>query len=79
MDKTEKSTVNISLFFVRSGSVHYNGYTLWSGHDAYLWSSRAYTNAGFQSSFVLLFNASGVGPSYSNYRFWGFPLRCLVR
>ncbi len=81
--KAKYSCKEISFFAftfcgVRSGHTHYDGRTEWSGINGYNWSSRAYTNAGFQNSFNLNFNASGVNPSNNNNRFWGFPLRCLV-
>ncbi len=50
-----------------------------AGTVAVFWSSRTYSNAAFQHTFFLYFTASGVVPSDINYRWHGFPLRCLVR
>ncbi len=67
------------LFFVRSGSIRYEGHAGWSGSDNCNWSSRANSNYEFWRSFFLLFTASGIHPSNNNSRYHGFPLRCLVR
>ncbi len=46
---------------------------------AALWSSRANSTVNFQLAFYLLFDASGVAPPSYDNRWYGFPLRCLVR
>ncbi len=66
-------------FFVRSGPIYYGGHTGTSGINGFGWPSRAYTNAYLQYGFNFLFNATDVSPSNYNARYWGFPLRCLVR
>ncbi len=66
--------------FVRSGYINYDGHISSNGGaNAYFWSTHVNTNAGFQYSFHLDFNPSGVDPSRNNRCFWAFPLRCLVR
>ncbi len=77
--KVELLFLSNTCYFVRSGFIHYGGRTYDSGLNGYAWSVRAYTNAYFQHSFNLYFNATGVSPSFANYYYWGYPLRCLVR
>ena len=62
-------------------NVHY-GYLRNEGFNGYAWSavaaSKLYTDAIVPSAYHLNFNATGVSHSYGpNYRWYGFPLRCL--
>ncbi|MDE5945011.1 MAG: hypothetical protein K2G93_05420 [Rikenella sp.] len=44
------------------------------GYNGYSWSS---IPSGSIGAYYLLFSCVGVSPNYSNYRAYGFQLRCL--
>lgn len=67
--------------FVRSGLINYasvNSFSV-SGQNGYYWSSAPYHYAGI-AAYVLLIDSSRVDSSYvgGNFRYVGFPLRCLA-
>jgi len=63
------------LYFVRSGTV--SGGTLFArGTYGYSWSS---TISATSYGYYLDFGATSMYPAGSNSRFFGFPVRCLVR
>ncbi|MBR3386485.1 hypothetical protein IKG68_02875 [Candidatus Saccharibacteria bacterium] len=63
------------LYFVRSGYV-YSGTLNDVGVRSNAWSSAI---SGATSGYSLRFSSSGIGPAYSESRFLGFPVRCLLR
>ncbi len=78
--KTTPPKLTIGQFFVRSGAVWSDGRVgPGTGTDAVFWSSRADPAASFQAAFYLYFGASGVAPPSYDNRWYGFPLRRLVR
>lgn len=42
----------------------------------YYWSRSAYNS---YSAYYLGFHSSSVGPAYSNYKYYGFPIRCVAK
>ena len=70
--------LNTKYTFFRSGLIDIGINNLRrAGLGGYAWSLRA--NSGMDFAHNLDFNASSVGPSYSDGRWLGFPLRCLAR
>ena len=73
---------NLNYDFVRSGMVNLlNGHLVYFGNRGYGWSSiaRVYSSLTTANAYGLDFYTSGIRPSYDqNYRFRGFPVRCLV-
>ncbi len=71
------------LSSVRSGGVSSSGTVDgWTGFGADLWSSRTKIvdiESDFYNAYVFAFNNPISNPQYPESRFWGFPLRCLVR
>ncbi len=65
--------------FVRSDAIGDDGRVWNPGTYGHVWASRAYANVRFANGFNLLLAASVVYPSSNTDRFWGYPLRCLVR
>ena len=58
-----------------------NGHIVYFGNRGYGWSSiaRVYSSLTTANAYGLDFYTSGIRPSYDqNYRFRGFPVRCLV-
>ena len=58
-----------------------NGHLVYFGNRGYGWSSitRVYSSLTTANAYGLDFYTSGIRPSYDqNYRFRGFPVRCLV-
>ena len=73
-----RESKNLNSHFVRSGNVNISIGKLWvSGIDGCDWSSWTSSNGIYAHS--LVFNTGNVYPSNSDYRWYGFPLRCLVR
>ncbi len=74
---------NLHAYFVRSDAIYsWGGVSSYSGVNAVYWSDRTYLDMNFQQSYLFNFVALGVYPSYHTNnldRFYGFPLRCLVR
>ena len=76
------NTYNIALsplFFVRGGKIFPSGTDRFinAGQDGSYWSSLA--NISTYYAYYLYFNSGSVTPSsYSNPRFTGFSLRCLI-
>ncbi len=76
------NTYNIAqspLFFVRGGGIFFydtNKFQV-AGQSGYYWSSRANSSTGV--AYYLSFYSSGVDPSDSYYRYYGYSLRCLVQ
>lgn len=67
------------MLFVQSGRSRYAGYIDSMGSESYFWTSRAYDNSGVQLSFALAFAAPDIHTSTNGSRWYGHPLRCLVR
>ena len=67
--------VQAPLMFVRGGSVYPGYYLGYAGVDGSYWSS-----VGRSSSYAyyLGFGSGGVYPSNSNYRYYGFSVRCVA-
>ncbi len=68
---------------VRSDGLNYTAINQWFGVNGDGWSNRTVANDATQNSFALNFDASVVHTSmdfsYYTKRYWGRPLRCLVR
>ena len=67
--------VSAPLYFVRSGSV-YSGSLRDAGYGGRYWSSTAYSSTS--DAYDLSFASGGVNPSYDDYRYYGFSVRCLA-
>ena len=61
--------------FVRGGYVNPGNSLNYAGYNGYYWSS-----VGRSSSvaYFLSFNSGGLGPSDSDFRYYGFSLRCVA-
>ncbi len=66
-------------YFVRSGAVFHAGDIVSGGIGGYSWMSRAITNPYFEHSFRFGFASLDNELSGFDLRWFGFPLRCLVR
>ncbi len=70
-----------SLDFVRSGAVFLKHGTMrYLSFHGRIWSqsSSSYTSATDTSAHDLFFDSLGINPSIIDYRWFGFPVRCLV-
>ena len=73
-DSTTRITQS-PLYFHPSGNV-YSG-SLWgAGIVGIYWSSTAHSSTSY--AYYLFFNSGGVNPSYYDYRYHGFSVRCLA-
>ncbi len=70
-----------ALFFVRSGDVNEAEYLISTGQNGAYWSNRAYSDAGILYAQDFFFDVLSTYSSYqyNNERWYGRPLRCLVR
>ncbi len=59
------------------GRAGYEGALYRVGHYGYSWSSTSYGSDDHYRGMGLDFRATYLGPSYANYRAYGFQLRCL--
>lgn len=67
--------VQLPLTFVRSGYIGLNDGTLYYvGGNLFSRSRTAYSD---NDSYNLRFNVDTISPTYHNYRYYGFLLRCL--
>ncbi len=75
------STVGIMSMIVRSGAIWSNGrINIWDNTAiGGFWSSRAFLNESYQTAYYLFIGGSHLTHSYRDPRWYGFPLRCLVR
>ncbi len=65
---------------VRSSNVYYPGFLdYYLGANVKYWSSGAYSGYELQDAYVLDITVVDNFSVSHNYRFWGNPLRCLVR
>ncbi len=67
------------LSFVRSGDAVYSGRLNAAGAYGYGWTLFAYPNSTIQYTYNLLFSLSEITVDNNANRWFGFPLRCLVR
>ena len=61
--------------FVRGGVVNPGDYLDFTGNNGNYWSS---VGRNSSSAYYLFFYPDGVYLSYINYRYFGFPLRCVA-
>ncbi len=64
---------------MRSGLVDWQGFDRDNGMHSFTWSSKTFPDNVLTSVANLDFPQIPVYSSGRNARYWGFPLRCLVR
>ncbi len=67
--------VKAPYYFIYGGYVG-SGELYAAGSDGFYWSSTARDGS---RAYYLYFNSSGVSPSFNDYRYYGFSVRCLVQ